>query len=186
MLYLVGGASRSGKTSLARRLLLRRKVPYFSLDVLMMGLAKGVPAFGVDPEASGRALGEMLWPLVRAMAANLFEEAPVHPSYLLEGVQLLPSHVAELGTGYAGQVAACFLGYGAVDPASKLEAVRRREPGWCSHYTEAEALAFVAGEVEFSRWLQAECERCGLPYFDEPDDPAAAVAAAYDLLVGHG
>ncbi len=39
MPYLVGGASRAGKSTLARRLLMERSIPYFSIDILMMGVA---------------------------------------------------------------------------------------------------------------------------------------------------
>ena len=38
MIYLIGGASRSGKTSLVLRLLEEKSIPYLSTDVLMMGL----------------------------------------------------------------------------------------------------------------------------------------------------
>lgn len=108
MLYLVGGASRAGKSTLARRLLLEKQVPYFPIDALMMGFANGWPQFGLDPDTSNFVRGEKLWPILRAMAVNIIEEAATHPSYLLEGDELLPGHVAELSHEYEGQIRACF------------------------------------------------------------------------------
>ena len=166
MLYLVGGASRSGKSALARRMLAERGVPYFSIDVLMMGLSRGLPAFGLDPEDSGVSRGEMLWPILRAMAVNLLEEERVHPNYLLEGDELLPGHVAELRTAYPGRVRACFLGYREAIPEAKLRAVRSVESDWMDYCSDEEVLAFLAGEVEHSAYLERECARHGLRYFD--------------------
>jgi hypothetical protein len=44
MLYLIGGAARSGKSLVARRLPRGRLVPYSSTDHLISGLAAGAPA----------------------------------------------------------------------------------------------------------------------------------------------
>ncbi|MEC1736353.1 hypothetical protein P9D87_05050 [Bacillus mojavensis] len=49
MLYLIGGSSRSGKTTTAKRMLAETKIPYFSLDYLMMGIANGVPEMDINP-----------------------------------------------------------------------------------------------------------------------------------------
>ena len=40
MIYLIAGASHTGKTALAQKLLERRHVPYLSLDHLKMGLIR--------------------------------------------------------------------------------------------------------------------------------------------------
>ena len=45
MLFIVGGAARSGKSIIAREYLRRTGTPYFSLDFLVMGLAAGAPAW---------------------------------------------------------------------------------------------------------------------------------------------
>ena len=57
MLYLVAGCSRSGKSVLAERMRVRHGVPWFPLDALTMGLARGAPALGIDPETRAALLG---------------------------------------------------------------------------------------------------------------------------------
>jgi hypothetical protein len=74
MLLFIGGAARTGKGILVRRLLVDRQMPYLSLDVLKMGLARGVPEYDIDPDAGGIRVAERLWPLVREMSINLLEE----------------------------------------------------------------------------------------------------------------
>jgi hypothetical protein len=43
MVLIIGGAARTGKGLLSRRLLLQTQQPYLSLDVLKMGLVNGNP-----------------------------------------------------------------------------------------------------------------------------------------------
>jgi hypothetical protein len=167
MLYLVGGASRAGKSTLARRLLVQCGIPYFSLDVLMMGLAHGWPQSGVDPDAPVVRGAAHLWPVIRAMAVNLLEEETTHPRYLLEGDLLLPAGVAELRQASPpGAISACFLGYAHVSPQDKLRQVRAVEPDWFTYALDKEAVDFLGTMVAFSRHLERECSVHGLPYVD--------------------
>ena len=61
MLFLVSGASRSGKTLIARKILADKQIPYLSLDWLMMGFNDGIPEYGIH---------HLLWPneIARKMA----------------------------------------------------------------------------------------------------------------------
>ena len=147
MLYLVGGASRSGKTWLARTLLERQQIAYFPVDALMMGFVNGFKEYDLDPETSGIVRGEKLWPILRAVAVNLIEEQHYHPDYLLEGDELLPKHAADLVGAHPGEVRACFLGYTRVIPSEKLQAVRRFEPDWAKFYNDdGIVLSFLEGQ----------------------------------------
>ena len=178
---MVGGASRAGKSTLARRLVRQRGIPYFPIDALMMGFANGYPAFGMDPETPSEVRGEQLWPILRAIAINLLEEERTHPTYLLEGDELLPKYVAGLAAAYPGRVRACFIGYTQAVPADKLRQVRQTDVDWYDYAPEAEALGFLADMVRFSRYVQAECAAYGLRYFDcsKAFDPVIAEAIAY-------
>lgn len=149
----------------------------------MMGLARGLPEFGLDPDDPSEVRGEKLWPILRAMAVNLLEEEYIHPMYLIEGDTLLPRPVARLMQDYRGRVKACFIGYAAATPEAKLREVRAGEANWLAGYSDAEALAFIADMVRFSRYLQAECASLGLKYFDCSDGPLDATEAAFAYLV---
>ena len=67
---------------------------------------------------------------------------------------------------YPGRVRACFLGYREAIPEAKLRAVRSVETDWMDYCSDEEVLAFLAGEVEHSAYLERECARHGLRYFD--------------------
>lgn len=74
MLFFIGGAARTGKGILARRLLAALKIPYLSLDVLKMGLARGAPAYAMDPDSGAIQVAARLWPLVQEMSISLLHD----------------------------------------------------------------------------------------------------------------
>jgi hypothetical protein len=181
-LYLLGGASRAGKSLLARRLTQERGVPYLSLDILMMGLANGVPEFGLDPDDSGVVRGEKLWPLLRAMCVNILE---TEVTYLFEGDLLLPAHAAELAREHGAAVRSCFLGYTHVSLEEKLHEIRTFRGGpndWVSDSSDAYILSLIAEMTEFSRYLERECKQHRLPYIDHRGDFTDALQEAYLCL----
>ncbi|MBK8136842.1 MAG: hypothetical protein IPK52_13560 [Chloroflexi bacterium] len=168
-LLFIGGAARTGKGILVRRLLVERQMPYLSLDVLKMGLARGVPEFPIDPNAGGMVVGERLWPLVREMSASLLRD---DVDYAIEG-ELLPKHVAALRDAHPAQVKACFLGYTAITPADKLHNIRTHggyPNDWAPEYTDPALLTVITSMMEFSRYLKRECAAYDLPYFDTSDN----------------
>ena len=71
MIILITGASHTGKTLLAQRLLERYKYPYLSVDHLKMGLIRSGKT-ELTPEDDG-ALTEYLWPIVREIIKTAVE-----------------------------------------------------------------------------------------------------------------
>ena len=71
MVILITGASHTGKTVLAQRMLERYKYPYLSIDHLKMGLIRSGNTH-LTPEDDNR-LTEYLWPIVREMIKTAIE-----------------------------------------------------------------------------------------------------------------
>ena len=71
MIILITGASHTGKTLLAQRLLERYKYPYLSIDHLKMGLIRSGNTC-LTPEDDD-ALIDYLWPIVREMIETAIE-----------------------------------------------------------------------------------------------------------------
>ena len=71
MVLLIGGASHTGKTVLAQRILEERHVPYLSIDHLKMGLIRSgqTELTPMDDEK----LTPYLWPIVREMVKTAIE-----------------------------------------------------------------------------------------------------------------
>ena len=71
MIILITGASHSGKTALAQKLLEKYKYPYLSIDHLKMGLIRSKNT-SLTPEDDDE-LVEYLWPIVREMIKTAIE-----------------------------------------------------------------------------------------------------------------
>ena len=71
MIVLITGASHTGKTVLAQKLLEKYKYPYLSIDHLKMGLIRSGYT-KLTPEDDGK-LTEYLWPIVREMIKTAIE-----------------------------------------------------------------------------------------------------------------
>lgn len=71
MIVLITGASHTGKTALAQKLLEKYKFPYLSIDHLKMGLIRSSYTT-LTPEDDDR-LTDYLWPVVREMIKTAIE-----------------------------------------------------------------------------------------------------------------
>lgn len=73
MIILITGASHTGKTLLAQRLLEKYHYPYLSIDHLKMGLIRSKNT-DLTPE-DDRELEDYLWPIVREMIKTAIENS---------------------------------------------------------------------------------------------------------------
>lgn len=83
MIVLITGASHTGKTVLAQKLLEKYKYPYLSIDHLKMGLIRSGNTEHTPMEGNG--LTEYLWPIVREMIKTAIEN---NQNLIVEGVYI--------------------------------------------------------------------------------------------------
>ena len=72
MIILITGASHTGKTALAQRLLEKYQFPYLSIDHLKMGLIRSGNT-ELTPMSDDGELTAYLWPIVREMIKTAIE-----------------------------------------------------------------------------------------------------------------
>jgi len=72
MIILITGASHTGKTLLAQKLLEKYKYPYLSIDHLKMGLIRSKQT-DLTPMSEDAELTKYLWPIVREMIKTAIE-----------------------------------------------------------------------------------------------------------------
>ena len=72
MIVLITGASHTGKTALAQKLLEKYKYPYLSIDHLKMGLIRSGNT-DLTPMSDDSELTAYLWPIVREMIKTAIE-----------------------------------------------------------------------------------------------------------------
>jgi hypothetical protein len=181
MIYILGGASRSGKTLLSRRAVSEKGVPYFPLDALFGGLANGAPQLGVVYEQPFIERAEKMWPVAKPLLGFFLHE---ERDFLIEGDSILPSQVHEL-LEERSSVKSCFIGYAELSKEEKLALVRTYHQGkvdWTKNISDEEMLDLVDQMIEFSKYLKAECEKYEIKYFDISHDFESPREQAFQYL----
>ena len=96
MIIIITGASHTGKTALAQKLLKKYKYPYLSIDHLKMGLIRSGNT-GLTPMSDDRELTEYLWPIVREMIKTAIEN---RQNLIVEGCYIPFDWQKDFGTEY--------------------------------------------------------------------------------------
>ena len=104
MIILIGGASHTGKTLLAQRLLEQYRWPYLSIDHLKMGLIRSGQT-DLTPMDDDR-LTAYLWPIVREMVKTAIENGQ---NLIVEGCYIPFDWAAGFEESYRRQIRCVFL-----------------------------------------------------------------------------
>ena len=105
MVILITGASHTGKTLLAQRLLEKLHYPCLSIDHLKMGLIRSGNTT-LTPEDDD-ALTDYLWPILREMVKTAVEN---RQELILEGCYIRPDWRKDLAAPYLASMSiACWL-----------------------------------------------------------------------------
>ena len=96
MIYLIAGASHTGKTLFAQKLLETYHYPYLSIDHLKMGLIRSGNT-PLTPCDADDALTAYLWPIVREMVKTAIENGQ---NLIAEGCYIPFDWAADFEPGY--------------------------------------------------------------------------------------
>lgn len=165
MLYIVGGAARSGKSTLARKLVTELKIPYFSIDQILIGLEKGLPEFGITHKQTTLERAPKLWPILKPMLINIYNS---EPEYCVDGDVLLPEYIEEL-TKEIEYIKVAYVGYAHIDPQEKLRSIKGYEGpnNWTVGMSDEQILhQIIHNGISFSEYLEKETAKYGFNYFD--------------------
>lgn len=100
MIVLITGASHTGKTVLAQKLLEKYKYPYLSIDHLKMGLIRSGNT-QLTPISDDRALTDYLWPIVREMIKTAIENKQ---NLVVEGCYIPFEWAKDFEKEYLGEI----------------------------------------------------------------------------------
>ena len=105
MVILIAGASHTGKTALAQRLLEKYKYPYLSIDHLKMGLIRSGNT-DLTPVSEDEDLTAYLWPIVREIIKTAIENKQ---NLIVEGCYIPFDWKKDLAEEYQKDIKYCCL-----------------------------------------------------------------------------
>ncbi len=179
MIIIITGATHTGKTALAQKLLEKYKMPYVSQDHIKMGLIRSGYTL-LTPDSPDRALTEYLWPVTREMIKTAVENKQ---NLIVEGCYVPFTWQQQFEDGYLSNIkfiCLCFSGkyienhYADImNHESCIE--NRIDDGYCT-------IELLKEENEFFR---NGCEQNGLSYVCIDNDYEKTINEIY-LSVSRG
>lgn len=105
MIILISGASHTGKTAFAQKLLEKYKFPYLSIDHLKMGLIRSNHT-SLTPLSDDKELTAYLWPMVREMIKTAVEN---NQNMIVEGCYIPSTWKNDFNDQYLKNIKYCCL-----------------------------------------------------------------------------
>lgn len=184
MLYILGGTSRSGKSTAAKRLLKKAGTTVIPLDSLVMGFTNGFPKVGIHDKLFPDDIARRLWPFLKALCDNLLY---VGDDVVLEGEAILPAHARSLMKRYGRKVRCCFLGYGDTTADAKIRQLKthaRAANDWLLDESDAFIASHIGHMIAYSRFLRRECKKHKIRYIDVSHRMTGGIRDAVRFLAG--
>lgn len=182
MIYIISGASRSGKTIVSKKLMNRISVPYMPVDSLMMGFMNAVPQLGIHDKLWPNEIAEKLWPFLMACIENMiFNEI----DYIFEGEAFLPNNIAILSNKFPNKIKVCFLGYEEIKISSKVKDVKlfpNSDNDWLIGLGHDGIVNHITNMVEYSESIKNQCEKSGIQFFSQKSDFETYINKVVDSL----
>ena len=158
MVILITGASHTGKTLLAQKLLERYHYPYLSIDLLKMGLIRS-GATRLTPLDDG-ALEDYLWPIVREIMKTAIEN---QQSLLIEGCYIPFHWQAGLEDRYLRHIRYLCLVMSRQYIQQHFQEIRQYA-NVIEQRIDDSACTLAAVLADNARYLE-QCQAHGLPYY---------------------
>ena len=183
MLYLISGASRSGKTIMAREILAKKNLPYVSLDWLVMGFTNGIPNYGIHDKLFPNEIAEKIWDFLNAMVESMLWS---EEDCVIEGEAILPELVSELLKKHPGKIKICFVGYTDIDIDKKVKELKdfsRGKRDWLTQEPDDYIFRHINNMVVYSKRIKEDCEKFRIRYFDTSDNFMKTIDEATNYLL---
>lgn len=176
MIYLVGGAIRTGKSNLANKILQNKKISVVSTDVII-GLVKNyVKKDFSDPRPNFIQKAENFFPYLKEfIRVNLILGIE---DFVFEGDIILPEQATILAKEYG--VKSCFLGFSSIN----LDLLKKHAGNhkWLDELSDGELKQLPQKIINMSKFIEEGCKKYKLKYFDLSSDYDGEHKLAYQYL----
>lgn len=167
---------------ISKKFLDRKKIPFLSLDWLVMGFTNGIPAFGINDKLFPDEIAKKMWDFTKSICENIIW---LGIDYVIEGEAMLPEHADELLLKYPDKVRVCFVGYTDINVNEKVNDIKVfsiDKNDWLSNEADAYIRSHIKNMVTYSIMVKNDCEKYRIKYFDTSYDFIRTIDTAFDYL----
>lgn len=178
---IICGASRSGKSILARRLQRKLEISWILGDAMVSGLEDAFPDLGISHQGDLQHIGDKLTDYIKFL---LWHYDYAGCGYVFDSTHLYPRHVLNIREK-VGAVPAVFLGYAEANPKQKLLEIRRFDPAqnwWTAELSDNELMRMIHDQINKSRELRESCTEFDIPYIEVSQNFERALGKAERIL----
>jgi len=176
---IIAGPSRSGKTTLAKRISRDNGLSFLPFDSIISTLEDLYPQIGIKHQDDNRLFS----PVLAQFAAKFFEHIAYEDlGVVIDLYQLHPRDYMLYFKEIPVQIV--YLGYPTLTAAQKLAQIRmaERPQDWTSRTSETKMLKIVEDFLTESKLMYQQCLEFGLPFFDTGSNFQAGIVAAVEYL----
>ena len=158
---IIAGAARSGKTTLSLKLG-QKGYTHYKMDSIKRGICD---IFNLD-QHNWKKLSPMIARLMNVMIKeNETDTGYEFEKYVLDTPHLFPKDVHFIDTS---STIVIFLGYAYIDPNEQLLMMKKydKDNYWTKEYSDEQLLGMIKANIEFSKYLEEECRKLNILYFD--------------------
>lgn len=181
--FIICGASRAGKSLLARTIQKELNITHLCGDSLVYAFKENFPEIGISFDRTNYQHSSTLF---KNFAKSLLESQNYHGiDYVFECDFLMPHQILEV-TEHIGKTPIVFLGYTDADPQEKLNEIRKHDPKenwWTVEQSDEKLIKHINSKMRESLKLKEECEKLGIAYFDTGKDFNKTIQAAKLFLI---
>ncbi len=166
MLYLISGASRAGKTIIAKKISAQKGISYLSLDWLIMGFTNGIPEYGLHDMLFPDEIAQRFWSFFKSMIESMLWS---DVDYIIEGEAMLPELIIELIKKHPDKLKVCFLGFADTSVSKKVKEIKdfsSKKNDWLIEKTDKYIIDHVKNMIVHSQKIKKSCKENNLKYFD--------------------
>jgi len=164
MLYLIGGVAKSGKSYLAKTIMERKHIPYFSTDFLLWALSDEGQFKHDDPDL---IVSKKLEPYLLKIVDYLIK---FEDDYVLEGTHITPNLVSQLINKYPKLIRVVFLGYSSEEVDNKYNEIETNGVNdgnrWYKVLSKEQLKTFIKEKIQESSIIKNEAIKYNFSYFD--------------------
>lgn len=175
MIILVVGASRSGKTTLAKKLCGQLEMSYLPLDSIISTLEKLYPEIGIQHLDDNLVFSKKLAVFIAEFIKHLeYEDL----NLIIDSYQLFPADYVEV---LLEKVPIIYLGYPHLTAEEKLCEIRQhqRKQDWTHLFGDLEMIPILSQFIHESKIMYHQCQEHKIPFFDTGADYLKAIGQAF-------
>lgn len=177
---IIAGSSRSGKSTLAKRIARNLQMSYLPMDSIVSTLETLYPQVGIAHRDDNRDMSGQIARFLQEWIQHLaYEEIP----YVLDLYQVYPADLKTLDP--TGSHAVAYLGYASLSPEEKLPDIRQyaRPIDWTNQVDDQEMTRILDLFIQEGRRMRQQCVEENIAYFDTGAKFHETLDAAYDYIV---